>query len=187
MDVSFPLRQTLNLQVHKVIDSFRSAAYITGAAAEVDVGTFFTASQFPQFAGLAAIFDQYRITYIEASLMTVASSLLTAGGVSLTTAIDYDDSTAVSQAVLGDYQSAFSAPIGMNVTRTFKPRCSAALLVSAGTFTGNENIQSPWIDTAANTVAHYGLKAALTAGGAGFSAQIYSITVRALFEFRCTK
>jgi hypothetical protein len=137
-----------------------------------------------QSASLANVFDQYRITEVEFWLMPRILGVLTTsyGGI-LSTVIDLDDSTVLTQPnQAGDYSSCVTTESSQGHYRRFVPH--AAIAAYSGAFSSFANQPSPWCDTSSPSVVHYGIKATLTVHS---TQVIYDINTRLHLEFRSVR
>jgi hypothetical protein len=141
------------------------------------------------FASWAATFDQYRCIGIEMYLDPFLNTTSTAATLNgrLYTVVDYDDTSALSTpAAALAYDTCITTATWQRQRRAFKPRIAQAAYGS-GVFTSFANLPAPWIDCASGTVAHYGVKAILDIGAGAGNLQNYSLTVRAIVEFRAAR
>jgi hypothetical protein len=137
-----------------------------------------------QSASLVNIFDQYRIREVEFWLIPRINGVLTTsyGGL-LSSVIDLDDSTLLSQPnQAGDYASCVTTESTQGHYRRFKPH--AAIAAYSGAFTSFANQQSPWCDTSSPSIVHYGIKLALTVHS---TQVVYDINTRLHMEFRSVR
>jgi len=138
-------------------------------------------SSLDQITSLQALFDQYRIVFVEVWLTPrVPMPLGNASPMQLMTVIDYDDSTALT--TLGqalDYENVQIASGFDGQYRKFRPH--VAISAYSGAFGAFANEESPWIDAVSSTVQHYGLK---TAWGATDVVYAYDQTIRLTTEWK---
>lgn len=110
----------------------------------------------------AGTFDQYRIPAVRFSIKPNqnAIQLLTNSTTTVTSivcVIDYDDSSALGSYAAGcAYANAVIVPPGKSLSRTFRPHIAVAAY--QGTFGGYANMSDVWLDSAYNTIQHYGVK-----------------------------
>lgn len=151
-----------------------SSKCVTIAAATVppaSYGTSFQLSDLSNLSAISAMFDQYRIRAINVrffspyskvnTLVTYANAApASPPALYLTTVIDYDDVTPISQSGTEQYPShktvllSCDEPIAHIVA--LKPRIAVASY--GGAFTSYANQASQWIDIASTGVNHYGVK-----------------------------
>jgi len=164
---------------YKVVQTtYQASAFTTSTSTPQFVGFQFNVNSLDQIASLQALFDQYRITLIEAWLTPTNPVPPTSGQV--VSVIDYDDAGALSNFASGlDYQNAVTFPPICAIYRRFKPRVAPALY--SGAFTSFGNQANQWIDAASPSVQHYGLKFGATV----FSTAItYDLKVRIHMEWK---
>lgn len=159
----------------------RQFAYTTTLTQAAGANAFgagnFTLGQIPQQATFTALFDTYRVDYLEFTFRSRGTdNTVVAAGLNIAplifTVIDKDDSTvpgAITE--LQEYQNceqhASSEP---QFTRIFRPGVQTGAYVTGGTVAAAMLKISPWLDCAQNTVIHYGMKWGCTAGGAAQTA-----------------
>lgn len=142
--------------------------YVVGSPllSSVTVPTFaafnFQVASLDQVSTLQALFDQYRILWVEVWLTPrVASPSTNANSGLFATVVDYDDSTSLSTfAQALDYENVQVASGFDGQYRKFRPH--AAVSAYSGTFGSFMNMESPWLDAVSTTVQHYGMKTAWT-------------------------
>lgn len=121
------------------------------------------------YSEFTALFDQYRIEYVESTFWPTVTSIDAQGAwinSFLLTAVDYDDGNSYSNVNEGlQVATATITPLTKMVTRKFSPRC--ALAAYSGTFTSYAQASvMQWIDCGSPGVQHYGLKVAVPLTGA---------------------
>jgi len=164
---------------YKVVQTIYNNSLLTTSVA---VPTYATAaiavSSLDQIGSLTALFDQYRVTLIEAWLTPTNPVPPTSGQV--VSVIDYDDNSALGSFASGlDYQNAVTFPPICGIYRRFRPH--QALAAYAGAFTSYANVENVWYDAGSPGVLNYGLKFAATT----FSAAItYDLKLRVHTEWR---
>lgn len=110
------------------------------------------------------IFDQYMIYRIDARVvMNPALSLPTTGTYSaqpdLISVIDYDDANVLTSVAQGlNFKNAMIHSSGSQVIRKFRPKCSSAVVNSAGTVVYGGGADALWINCAQTGIQHYGFK-----------------------------
>jgi len=165
--------------VVKVPQEVLSMAFLTSSVTvPVFASISFTVNSLDQISHLTALWDQYRITLIEAWLVPNNNTAIVGGNVA--SVIDYDDAnnlTTYAQAL--DYVNVVSANGDLAHYRCFKPHCAVAAY--SGSFTSFLNVESPWIDAASPSVQHYGLKFATPTTTAAI---VYDLTYRLHTEWR---
>lgn len=121
----------------------------------------FTLSGLPSASDFTALYDQYMIKGVKISLIpkhseVIASSSVTQGNVH--SVIDYDDSnTPPDLDTLLQYQNYKSTRMNLTHTRYFKPKVLHEIYRSSVS-TGYAPKSNTWLDIAANTIPHYGIK-----------------------------
>jgi len=130
--------------------------HITSGSAPTFSTEFFVASSLDQVATFTALFDQYRVNWIELWVEPLQTSNVVTN---LASVIDYDDATNLATyAQALDYNNVVVAPLTNGHHRVFTPHVAVAMYSGAFTSFGNEI--SPWIDAASTGVQHYGVKLA---------------------------
>lgn len=150
---------------------------------------YFTLNDCDQVATFTALFDQYRITYIELTFrpnfniaqMDQATTTYYGG---IFTVIDDDDATApASVAELRQFQSCEWHDSYKGFKMGFVPHI--ALAAYSGTFASYGNRAKQWIDCNSPAVQHYGLKIAIPHGDAGQnSVQTWTVIAKYYLEFK---
>lgn len=169
------------------VTTWESIAYLTTSnSTEIDLGRSFSISDMnaAELAGFQALFDQYRIRWIELMLVPRASGAVVTGSNlgRLCTAIDYDSSSPVTFANLETFTNSQTTSGGVAHYRAFTPCCT----ILAGTFGGSSgsavvSVRSPWLDLAVTNTPHYGLKVCSSSTD---SAYISDLIVRFHLAFR---
>lgn len=180
---ALPTSQTPAPRTYSMVASGRyNNLFTSSATVPVFAGQAFSFINVDQNAALTAIFDQYRIREIECWLVpqfTAAANNNAAAGC-VASVIDLDDSTnTITVDSAGDYTSAVITSIDQGHYRHFIPHVADALY--SGAFTSFGSVAAPWIDTASNTVQHYGLKFAVDPTPTTWS---YSIIFKLHLDFR---
>lgn len=147
-------------------------------------------SQLPQVATFGALFDQYRVDYMEFTFRprypdnTIVSPA-TALPPLIYTVIDKDDSSAATTlAQLQEYQSCETHGSSVEqFTRRFKPGCRGLVWDGAAAQPGL-CMTSPWLDIAYTTTVHYGMKYGCTAGPAALTLQSWDIDLYVGLSFK---
>jgi hypothetical protein len=128
--------------------------------------TNFTLSQVANQANFTALFDQYKVDYLEFTFrpQANATTLVTTSLVPrFITAIDYDDSNTPSSLVaLEEYMSAQTHMVD-TFTRRFRPKILTMIWDGTNPAAGGST-PAPWIDCAQNLIPHYGIKYGIEAG-----------------------
>jgi hypothetical protein len=169
-----PAQITCNLRIDFAV------AFVTSNAAPTFGSSSFNMGQFNGTGQYLGLFDQYRFEELECWFEPQASYLATTNCGILVTAVDVDDATAPTTIEsVEDKQNSVSASGICGHYHRFKPHMAVAAY--SGAFTSFSNMEADWIDSASNTVQHYGLKWACSATTA---AQTYNLTVRARVSFR---
>jgi len=130
--------------------------HITSGAIPTFSTQMFTASQLDQVTTFTALFDQYRVNWIELWVEPLQTTNVVTN---LASVIDYDDATNLTTYPSAlDYNNVVVAPLTNGHHRVFTPHVAVAMYSGAFTSFGNEI--SPWIDAASTGVQHYGVKLA---------------------------
>lgn len=168
------------------------AEFIALAASPAFMGMSFLASDLPNFNGLAAVFDQYRITKIQLKFkpefnMSAISTGAAVTGVLTGTLLGVydrdDDAIPTSIDYLREYDSCRDVNSYQGMTFTFKPNVAIGLQVPAGTLIAAGNQKAGWIDCAAANIPHYGVKVGVPQQAAGAIAR-WTVTARYWISFK---
>lgn len=180
--------------IYDCIKTSESLQQITQSSSAAVFGTlnFQLQNQDPDYAQLAAVFDQYRIREVEVLFRpriteAVSNATSNAGmGGQLTTVIDYDDSSnlATVAAALA-YTTAITTPLTVSQRRCLIPKMAVAAY-GGGTFSSYANLSNEWCDAASATVVHFGLKYAIDIGLTGYL-QTYDVVMRTHFQWRSSR
>jgi len=138
--------------------SYNAPAITSTSTAETQGAIVFTLAAVPGYTSWTQSFDAYRIVaaYVEFVPFGITPSANTTLG-QIATAIDYDDSSAVPQMTLFQYDSAMLIQSGAYFERRVVPRAAKALY-SGVAFTGYGQDSMTWIDSDSPSVQHYGIK-----------------------------
>lgn len=151
-------------QIYRVVSSGHvQNAFSSAVGAETDYGKSFSMNDLT--TGAVGNFDQYRIDWIEAWLYARNSNNSTAStnfGI-LASAVDYDNSAAQTLANLELYQNVLLGSGIIGRYHAWKPHAAVSMGTTAAGVASGGNVESPWLDTANLNLAHFGLKAAITA------------------------
>jgi len=135
---------------------------IGSAAANVTGGFAFALNNLNQDASFQALFDQYQIVAVDFTVRPRCNAFVataTSSPPPLYLVIDYDNVTALSSAAQAtEFSTCAIVEVYQSCRRVFKPRLAAAAYATAGAgFTGYLNTTG-WVDSAYDTVQHYGVK-----------------------------
>jgi len=143
--------------IHRFIQQVDGGTVITSnVGAAVAAGVVFTLANIPNTGAYTSLFDQYRITRVEAWLQPQNQVLATSVGM-LYSAVDYDNSPNLTVSGISQYSNVLQSPLAISGHyHSFNPHVAIAAYGGA-TFTSYANEQSPWIDCTSSGVPHYGL------------------------------
>jgi hypothetical protein len=151
---------------------------------ETRYGWSFALSDLVNSSEFTSLYDSYRIEAVSVSFfprqtqMTAAQSTTAIIFPRLYTTIDYNDADQTSISDLRQMGSTIESPPGTGIVRTFVPHVLNTVYGNSfGTSYGNQ--AGLWIDTNSPDVRHYGLKAAVEAGGPSQSANLQEYVVEA--------
>jgi len=168
--------------------SFSRAYVSTQISASTTVDTLgalnFQLNNFVNSSELTALFDQYRLHYIEVDFIYVNPASVIAP---FYTVIDYDDSNApASVNELLQYATLMHTAPGQEHQRRLNPRFDYAAY--SGTFTSYavSNV-GDWVDVASPTVQYYGIKYALPATAGGTSGIVLNVNISGIIQVRNTR
>jgi len=129
-----------------------------------------TSADINQFSNFAAVFDQYKIEFVEFWINPYGSGSVSgynpgASNPRLYSVTDYDDANNFSTANQAmQYQNCIVSSLQQGHYRALKPHMALGAY-SGSVFTGFSNKPSDWIDCASTTVEHYGVKVIVDATG----------------------
>jgi len=156
------------------------AAFSTSTIASTFGASSFTLGQFNGTAQYTGLFDQYRFDEFELWMEPQSAYLSSTNVGVLTSAVDVDDANVPGTIeAVEDHQNSLATTGSCGHYHRWKPHMAVALY--SGVFTSFGNDDADWIDSASNTVQHYGIKYASTATTA---IQAYNLSVRARVSFR---
>jgi len=164
--------------------TFTNSGWLTTNNVSFTAGsyTFIPSTIIPDFAQLAAVFDQYRIVKIQAWFVprtTTSTSNATNLGQAVSV-VDYDDGASLGSFAAGtEYENSLIGPGNCGHYREFKPHI--ALAAYQGTFVGFANVSDEWIDASYGTVQYFGLKVGVSATD---SAYVWDLECRVHSEWR---
>lgn len=142
------------------ISQIYDAAINNSLSTPISVAYSFALSALDQSSTFTSIFDQYRIHNVTLSFkprVTQATTITSAIGANIYSAIDYDDANIpASLAAIREYQSCQENGPLQSFSRSFTPRC--ALAAYSGAFTSFANVGNMWLDAGSPNIQHYGLK-----------------------------
>lgn len=150
-------------KVYTIQRSVALTSFSSNNAGEAPFSMNFSLDQLPGYTDFTAAFDQYKIAQVHLRF-TPRPYVGTAPNFGYTpdyilTAIDYDDSTAVSSAMLLQFQTLLISATDKPFERTLVPRVAESVYTGAA-FSGYANTTT-WLDVASPDVRHYGLKGVL--------------------------
>jgi len=143
-------------------------------------GQNFQLNTLPQVTTFTSLFDQYRITRIQAWLQVNQTNN---GGHTgyFYSAVDYDQSGAPSSlGALQQYQNVKMANFQNGHYHDFVPH--VAMAAYSGAFTSYANQGNQWLDSNSPTIQHYGL--VFGVGATTDNGITFALNVRLHFEFR---
>jgi len=157
------------------------APVTVNSTAESNFSMSFALSNADGYTPWTQCFDSYRIIQVVVEFISFGitpTANATLG--TFTTAIDYDDATAVTSTVLTQYDTCMQVPSGQFFERRLRPRCAKALY--SGAFTSYGQDESTWIDTSSPTVQYYGIKASASVSSSANT--IYRPLITYYVQFR---
>jgi len=147
---------------HKIIQTVdRGTILTTSSTSDVFFATYFVASELDQYSTFAAIFDQYRIDFIELWVTPAYQDTVGPNPNSrYLTVVDYDDAVALSGTNLArQYQNCTDSSCYEGVYRRFQPHTNVANGGNATLGgTGLRNVPASWQDCAYGSTYHFGFK-----------------------------
>lgn len=130
------------------------------------------------------LFDQYRIGTCRVQFTAMNSFGSVSFPSTISTAIDYDDNTAINVSQLGEYDSFQKNSLGSSFCRTLQPRFASAAYGGA-LFTAFANA-SPltWLDVGSPSVPYYGLKGQIPGIIGATTAIVYTVSFEVTIQVR---
>lgn len=177
--------------IYPFVRSVSSADITQVANADAFMTYRFTLNDISNTTDFTALFDQYRFRAVKIEFrprfnQANPGSVLANRLPRLFSVIDYDDNNAptlISQ--LREYQSVKETRFDQDHVRLLKPRMAAIVLDNANTNTALANEAAKWIDLAALTVSHFGVKIAIEGGVSGqTNLQSWSVDLHYYIEMR---
>lgn len=163
----------------RVTFEFSALLFQTSTTIPVFSSSYYTLSNFPDYAKYTALFDQYRFDHIEVWLESRAAQGATAYD-TVASCVDLDDANVpTSFEQVTAKQGSLMGTGGAGRYHAWQPHMAVALFSGAFTSYGNE--AASWIDSASPNVQHYGLKSAASPTGIAI---YYVQVVRATVTFR---
>ncbi len=162
-----------NFEMHTIWQSLDTSLVSTSTTLPTFASSYFVVNSMSDYASWSAVFDQYRITMIEAYVTATSvnlSSTTTFG--QYTTAVDLDDAN--TPTALGDLQH-YTSSVETNLLVPHYHRWVPTFSVAAysGAFTSYSQGYG-WLDCGSPNIQHYGLKVACT----NTPAQVMNMLIR---------
>ena len=155
-------------------------AFATSGVGFIGASLVTTLSMFDSYTDFTALFDQYRIEYVEAWIETAVPRVSGAVG-DMASAVDIDDANVPSSYLsVADLPGAIDCAWTAGRYHKWKPHVAVAMYSGAFTSFGSE--PAGWIDCGSPSVQHYGLKVGLAPFSGGSTA--FKLHVRAMITFR---
>jgi hypothetical protein len=152
----------------------------SAVAATTFASQSFTINNLDGFAEYLGLFDQYRFDQIEVWIEPTGAPQGTTAFNSVVSCVDLDDaSVPTTYASVAAHQCSVETNGAAGHYHRWKPH--VAMAAYAGTFVGFGNSENQWIDSASNTVQHYGIKMAALGTAVAVA---YDIFIRAVISFR---
>ena len=161
-----PLRA--NAQPVYTMRQFHSTGTLSQvAAADTITGFSMILSGFPNQTAVSALFDRYRVDYMEYTFRPRINSWDVGVGTStaprIFVAVDKDGAFPATIAGIQQYQNCETHDCTETFTVRFKPGVVTGASTGAAIVAAT-NVVSPWLDMAVVTIQHYGMVAGCTAG-----------------------
>lgn len=172
---------------------FAYSATVTQGTTAALFGLSFIATQLPQWTTFASLYDMYRINYLEFTFRPIYTPAALNNASSVTepyespviyTCIDKNDAAnPLSVDAVREYQTCDEHNDRTTFTRRFKPGVNSGVsngsVVAAGA-----SVLSPWLNTVANNIVHYGLKLAVPAYATNTEFQKWNIDLWISVSFK---
>lgn len=168
--------------------SFEKRVSITSVSSSTTVDVSgaisFSLSLLPEAASYQNVFDAWRIMQAQVCFMPQSIGLNATAVSPLTTVIDYDDLTTLTQASMLEYDTCMTTMTARPHIRTLVPR-KAVAEYSGSAFTGyGQAVPGQWTDSNSANTPYYGVKYVVPVSAA---VQVYSVYVTLLIQFRNTR
>lgn len=176
------LRRAIGMQIITVnlrVDF--AAAFSTSATVPTYGSSSFNMGQFNGTAEYLGLFDQYRFNYLEAWLEPAAVIVNNVQSGLIVSAVDLDDANTPTTVQQVEDKPSSIVTTG-NAAHYHRWIPHIAVAAYSGAFTAFSNAESQWIDSASNTVQHYGIKYCSSA--ATTAVYSYNLSIRANVSFR---
>lgn len=175
-------------EVHRFIRHEYLPGWVSvGTGNAVLAGINFRLDRTPQFAELAVLFDQYRITKVIVRIMARTGAGGPSGNVTASNdlylgryfgVVDYDDALAPANInELMQYKNVQQARFNEDMVFTLYPRVNIDAAVTAVGAGDKVSVAAPWLDMQNTSVEHYGIKIASDVNQASYNLEFdYKIT-----------
>lgn len=178
----------LELVTTNIYSTVNRGILTSSSAAEGLYAFSFALSDVADYLSYVGVWDQYRIAEIDLTLVPVTLQSAPSAGPSYAfcyVAPDYDDATTPANSVaMLSYSNVATLGPSEKYTLRIAPCVDIATTTSAAaTITGSMSSQSPWLDCSSPSVAHYGLKAAVTQSTSTNLTQ-WNLFARYVLQFR---
>lgn len=170
--IGFPIEWKLPVpsptQEFWAVSTFDMPAFlVSSVSVESDTSTTFAINNInaSELAGYQALFDQYKIRWIELMLLPRTVNTVTAvtNFGRICTAIDFDSAAANSFANLETFTNSVTTAGNVSHYRAFKPCVSVAVGASNSASALNAlSVMSPWLDLTTLNTPHYAFKCSQT-------------------------
>ena len=185
---TMPLRA--NAQPAYAMRQFHSTATLTqSAASEIVQGLSMTLNGYPNQTAVSALFDKYRVDYMEYTFRPRINSwdvsVATSTAPRIFVAVDKDGSFPTTIAGIQQYQNCETHDGTETFTVRFKPGVVTGASTGGGIVAAT-NVVSPWVDMAVVTIQHYGAVAGCTQG-AGTQLQTWDIDLYLGLSFKSVR
>jgi len=167
-----------NGRVHRFERTASLSSYSTSTGGPTNAVYQFALSDTDNYTELTALFDQYKIDYVDLTFVPFYTESIPGTGECagvVYSAPDFDDNSATAAAALRQYSGVQCHKQVDPFAVRIKPRAAMALY-SGSVFTQFGNIPDPWIDANSPGVPHYGFK--LAADASGGTAQTWQVLAK---------
>ncbi len=178
----------LETVVTKIYGTANKGVVTSTSAAEGLYAFSFALSDMADYTSYTSVWDQYRILELDLTLvpLTLQSAPSTGPAYAFCyVAPDYDDATTpANTAAMLSYSNLAVLGPSEKYSCKIAPCVDVATTTSAAaSITGSMSVKSPWLDCSSPSVAHYGLKAAITQSTSTNLTQ-WNLFARFVVEFR---
>jgi len=172
-------------KIYSIAKTVSKGTITSSTAADVLTSYTFSLADTADSSAYGVVWDSWRIAQVTIKIIPVVTN--TSVGSSLFSALDYDDSNAVTVAGLLQYDTLMQTQAGQLHVRTLNPRIQVAVY-AAGAAVPAMASRSQWCDVSSSNTFYYGVKVGLPAVPTGTTPlPIYGVYADILYQFTGTR